>query len=70
MQGLSTGPSLMQREVLFSHCVKITGKLLMLQDDIPTLRPSLSNFQLQLSKNISDVLKSEDDVKVITCDCM
>lgn len=61
---LRSGPSLMQSEVTFSHSVKLTAKLLQLQEKFPMLRPNLSNFQLQMSKSISDVLESENDVAV------
>jgi hypothetical protein len=54
----------MQGEVIFSHTVKLMGKLLQLQEEVPMLRPNLTNFQLQLSKSISDVLESQDDIEV------
>ncbi len=58
---LRKGPSLMQSEVMFSHSVKLLGKLLQLQEKIPSLRPNLSNLQLQISATVSEVLESNDD---------
>lgn len=61
---LKKGPSLMQSEVIFSHSVKLIGKLLQLQEKVPDLRAALSNLQLQISKSVADVLESEEDVEV------
>lgn len=64
---LKKGPSLMQSEVIFSHSVKLIGKLLQLQEKVPDLRAALSNLQLQISKSVADVLESEEDVEVSRC---
>lgn len=61
---LKKDTSMMQCEVIFSHSVKLTGKLLKLQDQVTQLRPCLSNFQLQLSKSIAQTLQSTEDVEV------
>ena len=60
------GLSLMQSEVIISHSVKLMGKLLQLQETHPTLRPSLSKFQLHLSKRISAVLELTENKEVRT----
>ncbi len=55
----------MQCEVIFSHSVKLIGKLIQLKKGIARLGANLSNVQLQLSKTISEVLESKEDVEVI-----
>lgn len=54
----------MQCEIIFSHSVKLIGKLLKLQDKVLPLRPCLSNLQLQLSRSVANTLESKEDVEV------
>ena len=54
----------MQSEVVFSHSVKLITKLVDLQQNMQEIRSGLSNFQLYISRIISKVLESEDDVEV------
>lgn len=65
---LRKGPTLMQSEVIFSHSVKLLGKLLQLQGEIPSLRPNLTNLQLQISAKVTEVLELKEDIDVSCID--